>query len=136
MAALAGHGRRLGMAVAVCAIGLGGLAACGSSSSTSKGSSSTSGHVLLVGTFHGHAGKYHSIQDAVNAAQSGDWILVAPGDYHETADESQPPPAADVLGGVLITKPGLHLRGMDRSGVIVDGTKAGAPSACSADPAQ
>jgi len=36
-------------------------------------------HVLLVGTYHGIAGGYTSIQAAVNAAKPGDWILVGPG---------------------------------------------------------
>lgn len=81
--------------------------------------------VLLVGTFNGIPGRYTSIQAAVNAASSGDWILVAPGDYHESPGTT----------GVKITTPGIHLRGMDRNGVVVDGTKAGAPSACSSDPA-
>jgi hypothetical protein len=67
-------------------------------------------HVLLVGK----NGTYKTIQSAVNAAHSGDWILIAPGDYKET---------------VRIRKAGLHLRGMSRSGVIVDGTKSG--PACS-----
>ena len=44
--------------------------------------------MLLVGTFQGKAGQYKSIQAAVNAAHAGDWILVAPGDYHETDDLS------------------------------------------------
>jgi len=35
-------------------------------------------------TFHGHKGGFTTIQSAVNAAKSGDWILVAPGDYKET----------------------------------------------------
>jgi hypothetical protein len=35
------------------------------------------------------------------------------------------------FGGLLITTPGIHLRGMDRSRVVVDGTKNGA-SPCSA----
>ena len=51
-------------------------------------STSGAGHVLLVGTFQGKAGQYKSIQAAVNAAHAGDWILVAPGDYHETDDLS------------------------------------------------
>jgi Periplasmic copper-binding protein (NosD) len=62
----------------------------------------------------GHHGTYKTIQSAVNAAHPGDWILIAPGDYKET---------------VRIRKNNLHLRGMSRSGVIVDGTKSG--PACS-----
>ncbi len=41
--------------------------------------SAASGRVLLVGKYKGIAGKYSSIQAAVNAAHRGDWILVAPG---------------------------------------------------------
>src|SRR6202040_163019 len=80
---------------------------------------------LLVGTFRGIPGQYPSIQAAVNAARTGDWILVAPGDYHETG-------ASDA--GVLITTPGIHVRGLQRNGVTVDGTKAGSTT-CSPDPA-
>jgi len=89
--------------------------------------------VLLVGTFNGHAGQYTTIQAAVNAAQSGDWVLVAPGDYHERDDESGPQSYVSEggAGGVVISKPNVHLRGMDRNSVIVDGTKSGA-SPCSA----
>jgi parallel beta-helix repeat protein len=81
--------------------------------------------VLQVGSFNGQTGAYTTIQAAVNAARPGDWILIGPGDYHE-----QGAPNA----GVLITAPGIHLRGMDRNGVIVDGTAAGF-GACSANPA-
>src|SRR3954466_1692484 len=62
----------------------------------------------------GKNGNYKSIQKAVNAAHKGDWILIAPGDYK---------------GAVRVTTPGLHIRGMSRSGVVVDGTKSG--PACS-----
>ena len=84
--------------------------------------------VLLVGTYHGRAGRYSSIQAAVNAAKPGDWILVGPGDYHETADETGPygNPADGAMGGVFIDKSGITLRGMNRDTVIVDGTNAGA----------
>jgi hypothetical protein len=130
---------RVGVLVSAVVIGGGMLAAC-SSSSTSSGTTSPSGSgsgtVLLVGTFNGHAGKYKTIQSAVDAAKSGDWILVAPGDYHETADESgiTTDPAHGDMGGVMISMSGIHLRGMNRSTVIVDGTKTGAPGACSSDP--
>ncbi len=79
--------------------------------------------VYRVGNWNGIAGTHSSIQAAVNAAAPGDWILIAPGDYHETGS----PNAA-----VLITTPGLHLRGLDRNGVIVDGTLPGAAPCSSA----
>ena len=117
------------------------LAACSSGAGSARGSATSgsgTGHVLLVGTFKGHAGGYRTIQGAVDAARSGDWILVAPGDYHETADDAHPPTAVDQggFGGVLITTSDIHLRGMNRATVIVDGTGASAPTPCSADPAQ
>jgi hypothetical protein len=93
-------------------------------------------HVLLVGTFHGVKGGYTSIQAAVNAARPGDWVLVAPGDYHEGDDlvAGTHAYAEGGFGGVLIRTAKLHLRGMSRSGVVVDGTRPGA-TACSASPA-
>src|SRR3954451_25436456 len=71
---------------------------------------SASAKVLRVGKH----GNYKTIQKAVNAAHKGDWILIGRGDYKEK---------------VRIKKGGLHLRGMSRTGVIVDGTKSG--RACS-----
>jgi hypothetical protein len=49
---------------------------------------------------------YTTIQSAVDAAASGDWILIDVGTYSEA---------------VYITTPNLHLRGMDRNGVVLDG---------------
>jgi hypothetical protein len=46
------------------------------------------------------------IQDAVNAAAPGDWVLIDQGVY---------------AGAVYVTTPNLHIRGMDRNLVIVDG---------------
>src|SRR3989442_13065529 len=80
--------------------------------------------VLRVGTFHGISGQFSTIQAAVNAARPGDWILVGPGDYHEHGTKTD---------GVLITTPGIHLRGMERNSVIVDGTSASAPTPCASD---
>lgn len=107
------------------------LAACSSSSS------STSGRVLLVGSYHGVSGQYRTIQAAVDAAKPGDWVLVAPGDYHETDDHQHPPTSAQAksgeMAGVLIKTSDIHLRGMNRGTVVVDGTKVGAPQ-CSSVP--
>lgn len=82
--------------------------------------------VLRVGSWQGMAGQYDSIQAAVRAARPGDWVLVGPGDYKESGSRGSAVPA-----GVLITTPALHLRGMDRNEVTVDGTRPGAPR-CSA----
>ena len=103
--------------------------------SCSSGGSSTA--VLLVGTFNGKAGQYTTIQSAVNAAQPGAYILVAPGDYHE--DDDAHVTKASLLstgdhGGVVVHTPDLTIRGMNRDTVIVDGTKPGAATPCSSDP--
>ena len=117
------------------ALGCGALLAL----TVSPGAAATSGSwyskVLLVGTYHGKAGQFTTIQAAVNAAQPGDWILVGPGDYHENADETGPYGNPDVgdMGGVYISKSGITLRGMNRNTVIVDGTKKGS-SPCSSKP--
>jgi hypothetical protein len=84
--------------------------------------------VLTVGSYHGIRGQFRSIQAAVNAAKPGDWILIGPGDYHEQGVRGASEPA-----GVLIRTPRLHLRGMNRNRVIVDGTKSGARP-CSSRP--
>ena len=105
------------------------LTACSSSGPSSPA-------VLLVGTYHGHAGQYDSVQAAVNVAQPGDWILVAPGDYHEADDArltSKTALSNGDHGGVVVHTSNLHIRGMNRSSVIVDGTKPGS-TPCSADP--
>jgi hypothetical protein len=91
--------------------------------------SSASAKVLLVGSYKGIPGQYKTIQAAVNAAKSGDWILVGPGDY-KTKTGYKVPGQPALAGGVVITKPRLYLRGMNRNRVIVDGTKPGT-SKCS-----
>ena len=80
-------------------------------------------HVLRVGTFNNIPGTYTSVQAAVLAAQPGDWVLVAPGDYKENGYTGSPEPA-----GVLIATPGVHLRGMNRNTVVIDGTVPGSPT--------
>jgi hypothetical protein len=116
---------RLGNRVAACLAAVG-LSALGVSSGTVVAATP---HVLLVGSYNGVTGPYTTIQAAVNAAQAGDWVLVGPGDYHERADYIDPNPTRHA--GVAIDVSNLHLRGMNRNTVVVDGTKPGAPQ-CSA----
>jgi hypothetical protein len=95
--------------------------------------SATGGRVLRVGTYHNIKGQYTTIQSAVDAAQPGDWILVAPGDYKTTSSKA-PAGSPDIPSGVLITTPDLTIRGMNRKTVVVDGTKPGYGK-CSSKPA-
>jgi hypothetical protein len=86
--------------------------------------------VLYVGSYDNvatpAAQTFSTIQAAVNAAKSGDWIFIAPGDYHEDEDASitGPNPVTNRgwYGGVLIHTNGVHLLGVNRNTVIVDGT--------------
>jgi hypothetical protein len=98
------------------------LLALGASLSAMAGTATAK--VLRVGTYHGVRGQYRTIQAAVDAAKPGDWILVAPGDYKTTSIRT-PKGAPDFPAGVLITTRGIHIRGMNRNTVIVDGTKPG-----------
>src|SRR5258708_32931496 len=92
--------------------------------------------VLLVGPVGTAGAQYTSIQAAVNAAQPGDWVLVAPGVYHEKGyspnnnKDGRPAPSE-----VFITTPDLHLRGMNRDTVIVDGTNFSTTQAAGTMPA-
>jgi hypothetical protein len=67
---------------------------------------SASARVLIVTKRHVSYTHFTTIQAAVNAADAGDWILIDRGVY---------------VGPVRISKPHLHLRGINRNGVIVDG---------------
>ena len=94
---------------------------------------------LLVGEFNGHKGKYKTIQEAVKAAQEGDWILIGPGDYKQSGVEYiEGMKYGDALAGadILITTPNIHLRGMNRNTVMIDGTKPGYPECSSEEAAQ
>jgi hypothetical protein len=90
---------------------------------------SAGARVLRVGAYHGIKGQYSSIQAAVAAAKPGDWILVGPGDYktHSSQTATTKHPASDFPAAILVTKPDIRIRGMNRNTVIVDGTKAGPP---------
>ncbi|MGH9918945.1 MAG: hypothetical protein ACRD6W_08780 [Nitrososphaerales archaeon] len=121
------------------------LAMIATATAPAAAAGTSDGRVLLVGTFHGLKGNFSTIQAAVDTAKKGDWILIAPGDYHEVADEPQAAATSHGnhptvaysdgdFGGVLIDTPDITLRGINRSSVIVDGTQAGAPMPCDSAP--
>jgi hypothetical protein len=85
-----------------------------------------SARVLRVGSYKGIRGQFKSIQAAVDAARTGDWILIGPGDHKEHSGRS-PRGHRDTTAGVLITKGFIHLRGMNRNSVVVDGTTPHSP---------
>ncbi len=89
--------------------------------------------VLRVGSYQGIPGQFSSIQAAVDAAQPGDWVLIGPGDYHETGNRVAPGlPDTTPGSAVLVTTPNIWIRGMDRNTVVLDGTNPGAPQCSSA----
>lgn len=65
-----------------------------------------SARVLIVSQRHVVYPHYTAIQAAVNAAHPGDWILIDRGVY---------------VGPVVIRTPRLHVRGVNRNGVVIDG---------------
>ncbi|TMB74549.1 MAG: hypothetical protein E6J46_14900, partial [Chloroflexi bacterium] len=70
---------------------------------------------------------YKTISSAILSARPGDWVLVWPGVYHEKGSDE---------AGVVITTANVHLRGMDRNLVLVDGSNGTAAAPCPADPAR
>ena len=120
------------------------LVVCGMLASVNApgASAKTAPRVLYVGSFNGittpSATTFSTIQAAASAAHKGDWILIAPGDYHETGDMGANAPTPSDLkvgwyGGVDVETSNVHIRGMNRNTVIVDGTNVGA-STCSSNP--
>ncbi len=88
---------------------------------------SSTPRVLRVGSWRGIRGTFPSVQAAVDAVHRGDWVLVGPGDWKERGDFTTHKPAKGEPGwGVTVDVPGLHLRGMNRNRVVIDGTKPGA----------
>jgi hypothetical protein len=145
VSSIGSHGRPALAALcgtALMALGLGAAAPAGAQRPVHRGARRhTSVHtatvhaVLRVGTYEGIAGEYESIQAAVDAAKPGDWILIGPGDYKEASSRLAPGAEGDDRAGasVLITTPKLHVRGMNRNTVMLDGTKPGSPECSSAE---
>jgi hypothetical protein len=71
--------------------------------------------------------RYPTVQAAVDAARPRDWVLIWPGIYHENT--------AAHHAGVWITTPDLHIRGLSRAGVVIDGSHGTARHPCPSDPA-
>jgi parallel beta-helix repeat protein len=63
----------------------------------------------------------------VDAAKPGDWVLIWPGVYHENDPRHS--------AGVWITTPHLHILGINRSTVIIDGSHGSARQPCPSNPA-
>ena len=119
-------GERLAFRIGTALLGTAWLLVAGVTASPTQAATRPAGaQVLLVGSWQGVPGSYHDIQKAVDAASPGDWILVGPGDYHAKGTDE---------AGVLITTHGLHLRGMNQNGVVVDGTNPGGSGPCDASP--
>jgi hypothetical protein len=70
---------------------------------------------------------FRTVQAAVNAAHRGDWVLIWPGVYHERSKQW---PTA----GVWVSTPGIHIRGLDRNKVIIDGSNGSAQHPCPSSP--
>ncbi len=72
---------------------------------------------------------HHRFRRRSMRPRPGDWILIGPGDY-KTTSSRHPAGRSGLTAGVLISKPNLYMRGMNRNTVIIDGTKPGS-SPCS-----
>jgi len=70
---------------------------------------------------------FRTVQEAVSAARPGQWVLIWPGVYHENDPAHH--------AGVWITTARLHIRGLSRDGVIIDGSRAPADDPCPSSPA-
>ncbi|MDH6115372.1 hypothetical protein P3T36_006976 [Kitasatospora sp. MAP12-15] len=88
---------RLSALVAAVALAATGCSSSGPSSADAK---HPAGTVLRVPQ------DFHTVQQAVDVARSGDTVLIGPGVYRES---------------VQVTKPDLVLRGTDRNAVVLDG---------------
>ncbi|HQZ14383.1 MAG TPA: right-handed parallel beta-helix repeat-containing protein [Acidimicrobiia bacterium] len=91
--------KRLINATSIIAISLCALAILSSCSSTTKETKNTNPKVLAVSSGD-------SIQEVIDAAQSGDVVLIDSGTY---------------TGDIVVTTPDITIRGEDRNDVIIDG---------------
>jgi hypothetical protein len=89
--------------------------------------------VYRVGRWHGIRGNQPSLAAAIRKLRPGDWLLIGPGDHHPRMDYSRNQRRAEYPAAMNITVPHVHVRGMNRNRVIIDGTRRGSRP-CSARP--
>jgi len=120
------------------ALAVAALGAASPASASCAHKTKPSHRVLRVGTFAGRKGQCKTIQEAVKAASPGNWILIGPGDYKQSSSEQMPGAVGDDRAGadIVITTPDLHIRGMNRNEVMIDGTKPGHPECSPEEAAQ
>ena len=100
------------------------------------GAASASAHVLKVGTFARVKRRLQEHPEGRRRGEPGDWVLIGAGRLPRKEDrELRRAPKRTRGPAVLVTKPGIHIRGMDRNGVVLDGTKAGRAAVQLAAPA-
>jgi hypothetical protein len=123
------------MRVALTGIGVSLLAlfACVAPSSATT---PTGPQILRVGTWNGIPGNVNTLNAAIAQLKPGGWILLAPGDYHPSMDYQAAQASSRYPAAVLVTTPWVHIRGMDRNKVIIDGTLSGSKPCSSAPSAQ
>jgi hypothetical protein len=93
-----GHGTQVPLRVVAAAVAIAAvMAVYGAAASDASGADG----VNIVGKGH-----FATIQAAVDASKPWGWVLIEPGVYEES---------------VVVTTPGLHIRGMNRNEVIVEG---------------
>src|SRR5215472_4947259 len=74
-----------------------------------------------------HVAHFRTVQAAVDATRPGDWVLIWPGVYHEKSK-------AFPTSGVWVSTPGIHIRGLNRNKVIIDGSNGSARHPCPSAP--
>jgi hypothetical protein len=110
---------------------LGGCTSNPANSASSKATATVTSHVLLVcngsTSTCPRGARFKSLQAAVVVARPGDWILIWPGVYHEDDPAHH--------AGVWIETPGLHIRGLNRNTVVIDGSHGSSADPCPSSPA-
>jgi hypothetical protein len=122
--------KRSWLLAAASALAVAGLPALAAGQSAASVAAPAGHHVRALLVCNGSASPcpkgvshFRTVQAAVDAAHPGDWVLIWPGVYHE---KSNAWPAA----GVWVATPDVHIRGLARNKVIIDGSNGSASHPC------